>query len=81
MMFEGWVEPNPYDYSIDNNNVFTVLYKGEVVYTSRAFRLKVQAEAKAKEWIQRALKQIPEGVTLDVQNVSVDAGAIFGKIV
>ena len=78
-MYEGWDEINPYEYEITEGNVFVVKYKGEEVHRSRSFRLKVQAEKKAVEWIQNETGEKRQGdITLDVQTLSVDPTALFG---
>ena len=69
-----------YTYTIDENNVFTVYFHGEEVYTSRPFRLRVQAERKAKNWIMKIAGMDAEKADflLDVQKMSIDPDTIFG---
>ena len=68
-----------YKYKINPDKSFTVYHQGKELYTSRAYRLEVQADRKAKDYIKNLLGIEDEGdVTLDVQNLSVDASTFFG---
>jgi len=79
-MFEGWIPSvNPYDYRVNKNNSFTILQNGEEVHTSRTFRLRVQAERKAQDYINNLISKQQDGdATLDVQSVSTSIRALFG---
>ncbi len=76
-----WTPPNPYDYVINSDNSFTILQDGKEIHTSRAFRLKVQAERKAVEYVQNILGQSPQGaITLDVQSYGIDPETLFRRL-
>jgi hypothetical protein len=67
-------------YSVSENNVFTIYQDGEAVFTSRPYRLRVQAEEGARDFIRNAEGGAVGGITLDVQSVSMDVEAILGKL-
>jgi hypothetical protein len=68
-----------YTYEILEDNTAIVYYRGEEVWRSRPFRLYVQAVTKAKDFIVDSIgKAQNEGITLDVQNLRVDANSLFG---
>jgi len=72
-------EIGDFTYTIDDENVVRVFHNGKPVWTSRAFRLHVQAVAQAKEYILKASGTEPKGdVTLVVQKLSVDPRSLFG---
>jgi len=80
MGFEGWDNVSPYDYKINDDNSFTILFHNEEIHTSRAFRLKSQAEAKAVQYIKKEIGEVYNNdITLDVQKLSVDISSLFGK--
>lgn len=66
-------------YSVSVNNVFTIYQDGEALFTSRPYRLRVQADEGARDWIKRAMNEPPGAITLDVQSVSMDVDALFNK--
>lgn len=74
----------PYSYGdyigvVSVNNIASVYYRGELVWTSRPFRLRIQAEAKMHDYINQSTKQAQDsGITLDVHNMSIDANTLFG---
>lgn len=59
---------------------FIVYYRGEEVEKSRNFRLRVQADRKAQDFISGAVGDDKAfgGITLDVQSVITDIGSLFG---
>lgn len=63
---------------ITDDNEFIVYEFGKEVYRSRAFRLRVQAEQKAAEYINQSKGIINQGDTLEVQNLSVDTDYLLG---
>ena len=78
------MEANPqyekFHYTIDPENIVHMYYDQELIWTSRAFRLHVQAEAQAKEFIEKYCpKDQSKSVTLKVQSLSVDANTLFGR--
>lgn len=69
-----------YSWVILDDNTVIMYYLGEEIWTSRAFRLRVQAEDQAKEYVKKSRNDIPEdGITLDVQKVSVDPDSLFSR--
>jgi len=70
-----------YSCIINPDNSFTILDFGVPVYTSQPFRLQCQAEEKAKDWMNEHIGRVPDqnSVTLEVQNVSVDAKSLFQR--
>jgi len=70
-----------YTYTVNDDNSFTILFHGEPVLRSRAYRLAAQAHTGARDWLAKTSGEINplEGITLDVQNLSVDAKGLFGK--
>ena len=72
-------ETNPYTYRINADQSFTVAFHGEDVFTSRAYRLRGQAEGQANEWIQREINTSLDGINLTVQNLSIDAETLFRR--
>lgn len=71
MVFPGFNSPidaPDFDYRVNPDNSFTILYRGEEVFTSRKYRLWVQADEGAKDYIKNELQQNNplDSVTLDV---------------
>lgn len=59
----------------DNQAIITRSTTGEIVHRSKHFRHRWEAEQHADEWIQ---KHLPNPVTLEIQNMSIDANMILG---
>ena len=59
----------------DNQAVITRASDGAIVYRSKHFRHRWDAEQDAERWIQQHL---PAAVTLDVQNMSISVDQILG---
>lgn len=76
-MFPGYNAPidamPDYTYTVRSDNSFVVFFCGEEIYVSRRYRLFVQADEGAKDFIKRAIKTPPAEITLDVQSVSAGA--------
>lgn len=69
-----------YTFTVNDDNSFTVFYLGEEICISRQFRLRTQAEGKAIEFIKQSVELYDENaVTLDVQNLSIDADTLFRR--
>jgi len=80
MTFKGWDVINPYTIEQEqtkNGWLATVRESGEAVFITRPCRLEAQAERLAIDWIQRDAPN--DGVSLDVQNMSVDADTLFTR--
>ena len=69
-----------YTHSINSDLSFTIFEKGIEVYRSRPFRLYSQAETKANEYIGRMTGKQADGITLNVQNMLIDADMLFGRL-
>lgn len=75
------IEIGDYTANISENFVATVYYRGEEVWQSRAFRIRDQAVRIAEEYIEKATGEAKMGdITLDVQNLSVDADTLLGGL-
>lgn len=71
------------DYTIvvTPENVAIVSYLGEEVWRSRPTRLAVQAERLAADWIAESVNAYhDQGITLDVQSLSIDPNTFFGGL-
>ncbi len=70
-----------YTYTITIENEAVVYFNGQELYRSRAFRLPSQADRAAREFIEKARGDAPKtgGVTLVVQNVSVNPNTFFRR--
>jgi len=70
-----------YSYVVNDDNSFTIFHYGEEIHRSRQFRLRVQAERKAGDWIHTAKDDLDVigDVTLDVQSVSIDPETLFSR--
>ena len=66
-----------YTYKIEGKQ-FVIYQHGEEVYRSRKFRLEVQAERKAQDYITALTGRKPDDIVLDVQSLSIDPDSLFG---
>ncbi len=71
-----------YKVTISGDNVATVLFRGREIWKSRAFRIRDQAERAAREYVDQDLgiERGKDGITLEVQDLSVDADIILGGL-
>lgn len=68
---------NDYTYKLDGKR-FIIYQHGEEVYRSRKFRLEVQADRKARDYIKALVGHEPDNVILNVENLSIDPDSLFG---
>ena len=82
-MFPGFNAPQDgradYDYRIRDDLSFVILYRGEEVYESRQYRLKVQAEEGARDWIKNKLGTTPSDITLDIHKANTGGNTKFRR--
>lgn len=65
---------------INSDNSVSALVDGEEVYRSRPFRLLVQAERHIDELVKQAAGEDGStGITLEVQNLSIDPDTIIRR--
>jgi len=66
---------------IQEDNSVSVFYRGEEVWQHGPFRLYGQAEGAMREFIAKSKGEVPEdGITLDVENFSIDADMLFRRL-
>jgi len=74
------------DFTENENGTYTgLVYHGDkIAFRTRECRLKVQALRLAQDWVDEKSvekqKSIENGITINVQNLSVGIGEIFGNI-
>lgn len=68
-----------YDGVILDDNCVIVYYRGEEVFKSRSYRLRVQAEKAMRDFIKSSIGTAQKAdITLDVQGLSIDVDSLLG---
>jgi flagellar biosynthesis/type III secretory pathway M-ring protein FliF/YscJ len=66
---------------INEDHSVSAVVDGETVYRSRPFRLLAQAERHIDELVKQAAgEEGSTGITLEVQNLSIDPDTIFRRL-